>query len=69
MYGLGLPQVKVVCASWVYTAQAPGCSAGALHFKAEPAFRAPPKSKPFRFLGTLQGHRLSWVCVLCPSQV
>ena len=34
---LGLPQLKAVCASWVYTAQAPGCSAGycpkrALHF-------------------------------------
>ena len=34
---LGLLQLKAVCASWVYTAQAPGCSAGycpkwALHF-------------------------------------
>ena len=30
-----------------------------------------PKSKllRFRFLGTLQGHRLGWACVLCPSQV
>ena len=27
---LGLTQLKVVCASWVFTAQAPGCSAGAL---------------------------------------
>ena len=24
----GLPQVTAVCAFWVYTAQAPGCSAG-----------------------------------------
>ena len=30
-----------------------------------------PRSKPlrFRFLGTPQRHRLSWACVLCPSQV
>ena len=27
---LGLTQLKVVCASWVYAAQAPGCSAGIL---------------------------------------
>ena len=30
-----------------------------------------PRSKPlrFRYLGTPQRHRLSWACVLCPSQV
>ena len=67
---LGLPQLKVVCAFRVYTAQAPGCSAGALS-KADPAFCALPKSKLLRFWfsGTPQRHRLSWTCVLCPSQV
>ena len=65
---LGLPQLTVACASWVYTAQALGCSAGALS-KVGSAFRALPRSKLLRFSGTLQGHRLSWVCVLCSSQV
>ena len=55
---LGFPQLKVACASWVYTAQAPGCSAGA-PFKAGSVFRALPRSKPLRFSS----------CVLCPSQV
>ena len=33
--------------------------------------RALPRSKPlrFRFSGTPQRHRLSWACILCPSQV
>ena len=55
---------------WVYTAQAPGCSAGVLS-KLGPAFRVLPSSEllRFRFLGTLQGHRLGWTCVLCPSHV
>ena len=55
---------------WVYTAQAPGCSAGELS-KGSPAFHALPRSKlfRFRFSGTPQRHRLSWACVLCPSQV
>ena len=65
---LGLPQLKAVCASQVYTAQAPRCSAGALS-KAGPTFPALPRSKPLRVSGTLQGHRLGWACVLCPSQV
>ena len=67
---LGLPQLMSACASRVYTAQAPGCSAGALS-KVGPAFGALPRSKLLRFrsLGTLQGHRLSWACVLCLSQV
>ena len=68
MYGLGLPQLKAACASWVYTSQAPGCSSGA-RSKADPAFCAPPRSKPLKFLGTLQGRRLGSACVLCPSQV
>ena len=65
---LDLPQLKAPCASWVYTAQAPGCSAGALS-KACHVFHALPRSKllRFRFLGTPQGHRLGWACVLCLS--
>ena len=36
-----------------------------------PGLRALPRSKPlrFRFLGSPRRHRLSWACVLCPSQV
>ena len=39
--------------------------------KVGPAFRALPRSKSLRsrFLGSPQGHRLDWACVLCPSQV
>ena len=65
---LGLPQLKAACASWVYTAQAPGCSVGALS-KAGPAFCTLPRSKPLRLLGTLQGHRFGWAYILCPFQV
>ena len=54
----------------VYSAQAPGCSAGELS-KAGPGLCALPRSKPLRFgfLGTPQRCRFSWACVLCPSQV
>ena len=67
---MGLPPLTGVCAFPVYTAQAPGSSAGELS-KAGPGLRALPRSKPlrFRFLGTPQRRRLGWVCVLCPSQV
>ena len=66
---LGLLQL-VVCAFWIYVAQAPGCSAGAPS-KVGSAFHALPRSKPLRFmfLGTPQRRRLGWACVLCPSQV
>ena len=59
-----------VHASLVYTAQAPGCSAGELS-QAGPGLHALPRSKLLRFwfLGTPQMHRLGWTCVLCPSQV
>ena len=59
-----------VCAFPVYTAQAPGCSAGELS-KAGPGLHALPRSKSlrFRFSGTPQSRRLGWACVLCPSQV
>ena len=59
-----------VCAFPVYTAQAPGCSAGELS-KVGPGLCALPRSKPlrFRFSGMPQRHRLSWACVLCLSQV
>ena len=55
-----------VCAFPVYTAQAPGCSAGELS-KAGAGFRSLPNSKPirFRFSGTPQRHRLNWSCLLC----
>ena len=45
---VGLPQAKSVCASWVYMAQAPGCSARALS-QVGPEFCAFPRSKPLRF--------------------
>ena len=59
-----------VCAFPVYTAQAPGCSARELS-KAGPGLYALSRSKPlrFRFSGTLQRHRLSWACFLCPSRL
>ena len=59
-----------VCAFPVYTAQAPGCSAGELP-KVGPGLCALPISKPlrFRFSGTPQRYRLGWACVLCPSQI
>ena len=59
-----------MCAFPVSTAQAPSCSAGELS-KVGPGLRALPRSKPLmsRFSGTPQRDRLSWVCVLCPSQV
>ena len=59
-----------VCAFLLYTAQAPGCSAGELS-RVGPGLCEFPRSKPlrFRFLGTSQRHRISWACTLCPSQV
>ena len=65
---LHLPQLTASCASRVDTAQPPGCSAGVLS-KAGPAFHALSRSQllRFRFLGTLQGHRFGWTCILCPS--
>ena len=59
-----------MCAFPVYTAQAPGCSAGELS-KAGPGLCALPRSKPlrFRFLVTPQRCSLGQALVLCPSQV
>ena len=67
---LGLPQLTTECAFLVYTAEAPGCSAGELS-KPGPAFPALLRSKLLRFMFscTPQSHRLGWVCILCPSQV
>ena len=50
-----------VCAFTVYTAQAPGCSAGELS-KAGPGLCALPRSKTprFRFSGTPQRYRVGW---------
>ena len=66
----GLAPAHGMCAFPVYTAQAPGCSAGELS-KAGPGLRALPRSKllRFRFLGTPQRCRLCWACALCPFQV
>ena len=66
----GLTLIHNMCAFPVYTAQAPGCPAGEPS-KGGPGLHALPRSKPlrFRFSGTSQRHRLSWDCVLCPSQV
>ena len=66
----GFAPAHGVCAFRVYTAQAPGCSAGELS-KAGPGLRALPRSTPLRFRlsGTPQWHRVSWTCVLFPSQV
>ena len=57
-----------MCAFPVYTAQAPGCSAGELS-KVGPGLCALPRSKllRFRFSGTPQRYKLGWACVLCPS--
>ena len=59
-----------LCAFPAYTVQASGFSAGELS-KVGPGLHALPRSKSlrFKFLGTPQRHRLSWGCVLCPSQV
>ena len=66
----GFAPAHSVCAFPVYTAQAPGCSAGEL-CKVGPGLCTLPRSKPlrFRFLGIPQKHKLGWACVLCPSQV
>ena len=63
------PHSRQVC-FLVYNVQAPSCSVGEL-LKADPGSCALPRSKllRFRFLGTLQRHRLSWACILCPSHV
>ena len=63
----GLPQLTTACAFPVYTAQAPGCSAGELS-KAHPGFCALPRSQllRFRFSGTPQGHRLGWALHIVP---
>ena len=44
----GLAPIHGMCAFAVYTAQAPGCSAGELS-KAGPGLQALPRSKPLRF--------------------
>ena len=67
---IGFAPTHSMCAFLVYTAQAPGCSAGAPS-KAGPGLCALPRTKllRFRFLDTPQRHRLRWACILCPSQV
>ena len=66
----GFAPIHSMCSFPVYTAQAPGCSIGELS-KAGPGLRALRRSVllRFRFLGTPQGHRFGWACILFPSQV
>ena len=66
---LGMPPSQHVCPP------CPHCSGSRLLHRepseAGPGRHAPPRSKPLRFRhsGSPQRHRLSWACVLCPSQV
>ena len=67
---LGLPLLTECMLSWstvlrLQVALQGNCLRWAL------GWRALPRSKPlrFRFSGTPQRDRLSWACVLCPSQV
>ena len=62
---LGFPQLTVACSFWLYTAQAPGCSARALS-QVGPAFHALPRSKLLGFLGPLQRHRPRWAVYFVP---
>ena len=66
----GFAPIHGMCAFPVYTAQAPGCSAGELS-EVSPGLCALPRSKTlrFRFSHTPQRRRLSWACILYPSQV
>ena len=66
----GFAPTHGMCAFPVYTAQAPGCSAGGLS-KAGPGWHALPRSEllRFRFSGTSQRLRLGWACVFRLSQV
>ena len=67
---IGFAPTHGVCAFPVYTAQAPGHSAGGL-FEVGPGLSSLPRSQLLRFRssGAPQRRRLSWACVLCPSQV
>ena len=61
--------------SWRMCPPCPHCSGSRLlHWElseAGPGLHAPPRAKPlrFRYAGSPQRRRLSWACVLCPSQV
>ena len=59
-----------MCAFPVYTSQALGYSVKELS-EAGPGSHALPRSKPlrFRYSSTPQRCRLSWACILCPSQI
>ena len=59
---LGLPQSKVVCASWIYTAQAPSCSAKALSQVAT-MFHALSRSKPLKSWVLHKDTDLDGLCV------
>ena len=55
----GLPQPKVTCTFWVYTAQSLECSAGTLS-QVGSAFHPVLRTKPLRFLDAPQGHVHRW---------
>ena len=62
---LGLPQLTAPCAFWVYTAQAPICSAKLLS-KVGPAFCALPRSvAQVQFLKYLVRAQDSVGCAFC----
>ena len=73
---LAVPQLHWACpCSQHVCPPCPHCSGSRLlHWEpseAGPGLLAPPRSKPlsFRHSGSPQRRRLSWACVLCPSQV
>ena len=63
----GLLQLKVACASWVYTAQAPGCSSRALS-QVDPAFRALPSLCLAGYWVLCKDTVLDVLCVLFPPR-
>ena len=71
-----MPQPHWACPrSWRMYPPRPHCSGCRLlrrePSEAGPGLHAPARSKPLRFRhsGSLQRRRLSWACVLCPSQI
>ena len=61
---LGLPPLKAFVLSQTTLLRLQVALQGA-----GPGLHELPRSKPFRFSGTPQRHRLGWACILCPSRV
>ena len=74
MFAVSQPHWACPC-SWHVCPPFPHCSGSRLLCRepseASPGLHAPPRSKPLRFWhsGSPQRCRLSWACILCPSQV